>query len=389
MKSETLTWNAARGWSRTPEAEVVANCQWALYFGSRQALEESKCYEYLRHLLPPECIIMGCSSGGEIIESEVVDNTVVVILVAFKSTRIKTFTTRVSMDGTYEAGKKMAESFEAGRRLSRELNTQGLKNIFLLSDGLHVNGDELVRGIFDELPESVIVTGGLAGDGADFQTTLVGLDAPPEPGMVVAVGFYGNGLEIGYGSVGGWDTFGPERRVTKSDGNILYELDGQPALDLYKAYLREEINTPTGILLFPLSIYPSGTTSDHSIVRTVMSIDEEKQCLIFGGDVPQGHVARLMQGNFDHLVDGACRAANLAKSGQQAKWDVAVIVSCIGRKILLGQRIGDETEAVKELLPDTPVMGFYSYGEICHHEFTQKCGLHNQTMTITMMRETE
>jgi hypothetical protein len=235
------------------------------------------------------------------------------------------------------------------------------------------------------LGSDVCLTGGLAGDGASFQTTKVGLNANPSTGKVVAVGFYGDRIRIGHGSVGGWDAVGPQRIVTRSEGNTLYDLDGQAALDLYKDYLgAEAANLPASALLFPLRIHPPGKPK-ASLVRTVVGVDASKKAMIFAGTIPQGHIAQVMIGNFDHLIAGAGRAA---KKAAQPNAKLAILVSCIGRKLLLGQRIGDEVEAVAEVLGEhCRTTGFYSYGEIAPMESLSVCDLHNQTMTITTFAE--
>jgi len=206
--------------------------------------------------------------------------------------------------------------------------------------------------------------------------------------MVAAIGFYGEALQVNYGSVGGWDPFGPERVITKSQGNILYELDNKPALELYKTYLGDEAKSlPGSGLLYPLTIRENKESS-HELVRTIVGIDEEKQSLIFAGDVPEGYISRLMKGNFNNLIEGALKAATMAQGKSKLENGLALSVSCIGRKLLLGQRISDETEIVNESFNGKiPIIGFYSYGEICHHSFTNKCDLHNQTMTITYLSE--
>jgi hypothetical protein len=276
-------------------------------------------------------------------------------------------------------------SFDIGAKLAAGLPAQDLHNVFLLSDGTKVNGTELVAGVQHVLGRDVCLTGGLAGDGASFLTTKVGLDTNPETGNVVAVGFYGDRLRVGYGSVGGWDAVGPERVVTRAEGNTLYDLDGTPALDLYKQYLgAEAVNLPASALLFPLRIHPKGQPQS-GLVRTVVGVDPEKKAMIFAGTIPEGHIAQVMIGNFDHLIAGAGRAAKKAAI-PEAK--LAILVSCIGRKLLLGQRIGDEVEAVTDVLGENcRTTGFYSYGEIAPMEDLPVCDLHNQTMTITTFAE--
>jgi hypothetical protein len=143
----------------------------------------------------------------------------------------------------------------------------------------------------------VVVTGGLAGDGDRFQQTWIITDGTPHSGFVCAAGLYGEQIRIGHGSMGGWDIFGPERTVTRSDGNVLYELDGRPALELYKEYLGERASgLPATGLLFPLSLR-TDSSNGESIVRTILAVDEESQSMTFAGDIPEGARAQLMKAN--------------------------------------------------------------------------------------------
>src|SRR4029077_7650035 len=213
-----------------------------------------------------------------------------------------------------------------------------LAGIFVLSDGLNVNGSELVAGMTSVVGASVSVTGGLAGDGAVFKETLVGADCEPRKQTVAAVGFYGPSIRIGHGSAGGWDEFGPRRRITHSTGNVLYELDGEPALDLYERYLGEDDarGLPGTALLFPLLIRDAAQP-DQDVVRTVLAIDRQARSMTFAGDMPEGWVAQLMRGNFDRLAAGAAEAARQARRGLGEHGDrdgLAVLVSCIGRRLL-------------------------------------------------------
>lgn len=374
MQVETLSW--LNKWDKKAS---LKDAQLVIYFGGKGILDSGRRYKELKEFYP-NAHLLGCSTGGEICGSDVQDGSISVAAIRFDKTRIFTAQTKVA---------SAADSFTAGKELAEILSRQsGLRHIFLLSDGTNVNGSDLVKGLYSVLDENVIVTGGLAGDAADFKITFVGLDSNPEPKIIGAVGLYGDTIKIGYGSVGGWDPFGPERKITKSNDNILYELDGKPALDLYKQYLGDEANKlPGSALLFPLSIKPDHN-SQHSIVRTIVGVDEKEKSMIFAGDIPEGYIAQLMHGDFDNLVEGAAKAAGLANTPSFDNNSLAILVSCIGRKLLLGQSISDETEAVAEVFNhNIPTIGFYSYGEICHQEFTGKCGMHNQTMTVTLLRE--
>jgi hypothetical protein len=268
------------------------------------------------------------------------------------------------------------------------LNKESLVHVFVLSDGLKVNGSDLVKGLTKNLSSKVTVTGGLAGDGDRFKETLVFWDGPPDKDTIAVLGLYGNRLKVGYGSLGGWDSFGPERLITRSRGNILYELDGQSALELYKKYLGEHAKgLPATGLLFPLSIRTK--EGDAGVVRTILSIDEEDRSLTFAGDIPEGAYARLMKANFDRLIDGAVGAAKTSYEAiGSTSPDLAVLISCVGRKMILKQRTEEEVEGVHEVLGDKTVLtGFYSYGEISPFTPSARCELHNQTMTITTFTE--
>ena len=217
---------------------------------------------------------------------------------------------------------------------------------------------------------------------------MVGLDAIPTEGNIVAVGFYGDRLEVGFGSSGGWVPFGPLRRVTRAQANVLYELDGHSALELYKKYLGDQAEgLPGAALRFPLCIT---TEKGRHLVRTILSIDETHQSMIFAGDIPHDSRVRFMRASYEDLVDGAAQAAeeSLRTNGGLQDADLAICISCVGRKIVLGQHTEEETEVVRETLGDRPaITGFYSYGELAPMEASQWCELHNQTMTITLMKE--
>jgi hypothetical protein len=234
----------------------------------------------------------------------------------------------------------------------------------------------------------VTVTGGLAADGPRFVETAVVWDGVAQPATIAAVGLYGNRLRVGYGSLGGWDTFGPDRLITRSAGNVLYELDGTSALELYKRYLGSHAaDLPASGLLFPLSL--SAGSGEERVVRTLLAINEAEGSITFAGDVPEGAYARLMKANFDRLIDGASSAAatSLAVLDADAA-ELALLVSCVGRKLVLQQRIEEEVEAVRDVLGARPTLaGFYSYGELSPLAAGGSCALHNQTMTITTLAE--
>jgi hypothetical protein len=321
--------------------------------------------------------VIGCSTSGEVFGSEIKDDSLVGGVVQFEWTTVQTATVPIP---------DSSQSFHVGQQIAKDLVRPDLRGILVLSDGLKVNGSELIRGMNDILPESVIVTGGLAGDGDRFKQTWVIENSMPVGNMVTAVGFYGEHIHLGHGSKGGWDYLGPERRVTRSEGNVLFELDGKPALALYKEYLGERASgLPATALLFPLALKQDGPGDDY-LVRTILAVDENEQSMTFAGNIPQDSLVQLMRGNFDRLITGASEAALLTKS-EDPQNTLAIAISCVGRRLVLGERAEEEIEATIDVLPPgTQQIGFYSYGELSPYT-NGRCELHNQTMTLTTISE--
>ena len=355
-----------------------AETQLVLAFGSNELVTNKEIFDHLK-LAYPNANIIGASTSGEIIGDAVFDDSVAVTGISFEKTKVKCAKTNVS---------KHTNSFETGKYLMQQLDASDLVSVFIISDGTKINGSELVSGLNENNSKKVPVTGGLAGDAARFSKTFVGLNEIPSEGNVVAVGFYGNALKIGHGSFGGWDEFGRERIITKSDKNVLYEIDDRFAIDLYKEYLgpyAEEL--PGSALLFPLSIKIDG--SEKNLVRTILSMDEEKKSMTFAGNLPVGSKVRLMKANFEKLIDGSSIAAKYSLSyHKEQPPQLALLISCVGRKLILQERSYEEVVAAKNIFgSETSITGFYSYGEISPFNPSLTCELHNQTMTITTFTE--
>jgi hypothetical protein len=346
-------------------------------FGSRELLSQDNSFNEIRNKFPNAQIAL-CSSAGEVFENEVLDNTISLVALQFRSTSLET--TQIRIDD-------YSSSFEAGKALVQNLVQENLKLIFVLSDGGKVNGSELVKGMNFSKNDEVLITGGLAGDGAKFEKTVVGLNQRPESGNIIAIGFYGDKLVLSHGSSGGWETFGIERTITKAKANVLFEIDNKSALGIYKNYLgiyADEL--PESAQHFPLSIKLE--EDQDPVVRAILSIDAENQTMTFAGDIPEGSKVRFTKANFDQLIDASTEAAISCLEMSKDTPKLAILISCVGRKTILGNRIEEEVEAVAAIFGDhTTLTGFYSYGEISPLKPLGNCELHNQTMTITCINE--
>ncbi len=364
-------WNALKDYSEKLVKPLV------LVFGNRYQLERSDVYEEVKELFPDGAIILG-STAGEIIGERVYEESIIVTAIVFEKSRFE-----IRRDNILNHEKN---ALSVGASLIEQMPKEGLKHVFVVSEGSFVNGSALIEGLESKY-KNIIFTGGLCGDDTRFEKTLVGYNEPPKEGEIVIVGFYGDSLDISYAQYGGWNSFGPQRIITKSDNNVLYELDGQPALDLYKKYLGDKASElPQSALLYPLSVKSKDRT--EPIVRTVLSIDEEANAMILAGDVPEGSIVQLMMANIDNIADGASKAADRGMENRTSKPELAILVSCIGRKLVMDQRVEEEVEEVIESIGKQAVVGgFYSYGELAPFRSGETCELHNQTMTLTLFSE--
>jgi len=353
------------------------NANLVIAFGERLFLEKTAPYQKLMGLYPNANIVT-CSTSGQISNNNLVQNNLVATAIAFEKSKIRATEVDILLNPDIKI---------LGKKIKEDLLSDDLKSILVFSEGSFINGTELINELILQTRETVPIFGGLAGDEYNFEKTIVGLNSDASPGKIVAIGFYGDNIHFGFASEGGWSDFGPEREVTHSEKNILYKIGDRFALDLYKEYLgkyAEEL--PGSSLYFPLSMKENPMS--EPVVRTILSIDEEKKSMTFAGDIPIGSMVRLMKGNFDKLIDASYNAASLIHKNQSNNPELALLVSCVGRKIVLGDRIEEEIEVVREVFGDNMLIcGFYSYGEISPTLNKVACELHNQTMTITTIYE--
>lgn len=378
MHLETFFYTQENAWSMPSLPDIDSEQTMVLAFAAPEYIHNPQPLDELKHAFP-RSIFIGCSSAGEILQSSVADGSIVVAALRFDHTEINSAVAPVTAS---------EDSFSAGQSIAKQLYSEDLRGVFVLSPGTAVNGSDLIAGIHSIVPEIVPVTGGLAADGGRFERTWTIINGDVYTDKVAAIGFYGDRIRIGFGSGGGWDIFGPERRVTASSGNVLYALDDKPALALYKRYLGDRANgLPATALLFPLAIR-SDDTNGREVVRTILSVDEDQQSMTFAGDIPTGSLAKLMKANVDRLIDGALAAAQSARLADVNGHEMlSIAISCVGRRFVMSGRTDEELEVTLDSMPrGAQQIGFYSYGEIAPIE-GKASDLHNQTMTLTTLYE--
>jgi len=330
----------------------------------------------------PKSQVVGCSTAGNIAGDAIEDDVVVATFCQFEATQV------VCRDFSVGAG---GASVATGLAIASEFGRiPDVKHIFILSEDLKINGASLVRTVADELKRlgsTASVSGGMAGTGPDFGLSETVFQDTIAAQRVVAVALAGAQLQVTSAAGAGWDRFGPQRMITKSQGNLLLEIDGRPALDLYSEYLGPELtkSLPGSAILFPLAVEIDGMPD---VIRSVLGMDFQTKAMAFAAEVPEGAKAFIMKCSFEKLITAAKIAAQEALRGQpQDKPLLAVVVSCVGRRIVLGEKCEDELEIVRSILPKHSTMcGFYSNGEVSAlpHQGVQ---YHNETFSLTLLSE--
>ncbi|MFT3935409.1 MAG: FIST C-terminal domain-containing protein [Chitinophagaceae bacterium] len=367
--------------SLQPKSDQLNNqqVQLVLCFGDKQAIAEADADKILRQQFP-NAVITTCSAAGAIANTDVEDNGFIATAIEFEKTTVHSHSVNIN---------DFANSYQAGFSLMQQINIPDTQFIFLLSDGQKVNGSELIRGINEANTTNIPVSGGLAADGYHFVSTLTGINGKPGEGNIIAIALSGKHLVVNHGTEAGWENFGPERVVTKATNNRLFEIDGKNALELYKKYLGKEADAlPGSALFFPLSLKLSEEADP--LVRTILSVDNTNDSMVFAGDVPEGSKVRFMRANLDRLTNAATNAAVQTLNGKKQIPKLAILVSCVGRKLVLNERTDEELTAVDEVFGGKTILsGFYSYGEIAPCLSKDSSQLHNQTMSITTFYEIE
>ena len=360
----------------------LATANLVMVFGSVKRFNEGKLQSTLKARYPVAQIV-GCTTSGEIGASGVSDDSIQITAIQWQKVMQRVAQSKI-------AG--MQDSFDTGVGLAKQLKADSLRTVILISDGLNTNGSELLKG-FQAILGEIPIIGGLAGDGGTFTKTLQLFNDTISSNMAIAIGLYGDALITSSGALGGWKPYGPPRSVTKSEKNVVYELDGKPALPLYRMYIGEAFarGLPGTGLRFPLAVIEEGKR-DVEKIRTLGGFSTVDNSLTFFGNVEEGSTVRLCQTNHGRLVEGAGAAANLVLDGlnqnKTSQTGLALCVSCVGRKGVMAEHVGDEVKLVRQILgPQTTVTGFYSYGELAPRPNTNDSVLHNQTMTIGYLSE--
>lgn len=337
--------------------------------------------------------LVGCSTAGEITQDGPAKRHSVAVM-ALKTDGVSFF----AGVGENIRGGAVAAGTAAAAAVQKQSPDGKLDAFIMLPDVLVGNGADIVRGVLQSLGKHFPVVGGAAGDDFEFKKTYQYLNDKVYSGAVIGLGLKGV-FKMGIGVKHGWIPVGTPKKVTKSAGAVLHELDGKPAIKIYEDYfgaerakeLRSEALARLAIT-YPLGMQVAG--SDELLIRDPITVDE-KGSITCAAEIPEGSEIRLMIGSREEAVKVAKQAAENAVQQLEGGTPKAVIIfNCIARSKLFGERSGEEIDAIQEAVgKETPLIGFYTYGEQAplggEVRNINKCNpaFHNETVVICVLAD--
>ncbi len=314
----------------------------------------------------PKAKIIGSTTDGEIMGDRVQQYSTILSFIIFEKTKVKTYYTDCD-DKSSIVAKKLYSQFKP---------IDDIKAIISFTQGLDFNGESYIKS-FKKLNHKMVIAGGLAGDNASFQKTIVFTEKGCMNSTAVAAVLHSKELIVSNINSFGWKRIGKKLKVTKSDKNVVYTIEDIPVVDIYRKYLGDDIadELPATGIEFPLILF----RGDIEIARAVIGINKKKKSLIFAGDIKEGEYVQFGYGDIDSIKSLIKPTKELIVKNPI---EGIFIYSCMARKRLMGEGISAEIKPLSEI---APVSGFFTYGEL----FTKndQFELLNQTMTILTLSE--
>lgn len=341
--------------------------------------------------LLPGVSIVGCSTDGEITADGLSVDSVVLILLSSPS---------MTARAAHFAGLTPENSLQAGREIASSLASERGRALMLFPDGLTCNGSDIIRGAQEVLNSSFIMAGGTSGDRGRFQKTFQIQNGKAHSTSLVGLMLESDTpLEIGFGVMSGWKPIGIAKTVTHAEGNVVYRIENETALDVYSTFLGDKASQLPAIgVEYPFGLVDeSGRVGEkgfrdgdeYILLRAPMAVDRSTGAIQFAASIPQGAKIKMTRAKSTEIIEAAREAASRSLQHLTGKPDAVFFFSCMARKVVLGRKTDQEIMAAREVYGESiPMIGFYTYGEIANcGENAPICRFHNETATFLAIRE--
>ncbi|MDP3118892.1 MAG: GGDEF domain-containing protein [Sulfuricurvum sp.] len=312
----------------------------------------------------PHAIIIGSTSSGEIFEGRMLENTIVISLMAFEHTTLK------SIHLTGEDSKLL------GQQAAKAIANDDTRAVILFADGLLCNGDAILDGFYDYSNKNIIISGGMASDNHEFKNTWLIHNKEIFEGGLVAVALSNPDLHVFHAYNLGWYPLGKEMSITKAQGNRVYEIDNMPIQEVYAKYLGDQVvdKMPGSTVEFPLIFERNGVY----IARSMVHVYEDGSGL-FAGNIPMNRKVRFGIGHHELLNKKSIENYRLACASSV---EALFVYACSARKMYFGSELEFEFDSLAQV---APLSGFFTYGEFYHSNAGNQ--LLNITTTILGLSE--
>lgn len=324
--------------------------------------------------------IFGSTTSGEFISSEISEGGIAIMLLDINPNYFKIAFQDTGSSSVFETAKQFGDD---GKKVF-------LNPAFIIASGwLHTDGEDIIKGIEAGLGGEAPIFGGMAGDDLALREPVVFTYDKSSTTGLVAIIIDQDKIDITGIATCGWKPIGITKTVTRSTGNIVYTIDGQPALDLVIKYLGLNIDNESGenMVVNLGAYYPLQLERENAppVMRTAMLGNKEDRSLICAGTVPQGSKVRFsLPPDFD-AIDTVIDECTSLKTDEHRGADAVIMFSCISRYLSFGVMTSDEIERVVNVW-NAPFIGFFCYGEFGKskagkHEF------HNNTCCVVALKE--
>jgi len=321
--------------------------------------------------------VIGASTCGEILfndeRNNILEESIILILAETKSKAFEIEFFEKTEENSYLAG------LEAGKWGKNRFRNP----IFLtLLSGLKSDGEKFIKGLKESATDEVKVFGGLAGDDSLFKETFVFYNNNSINNGAAVLLLDGDKFESDGISTSGWIGLGAEKKITRSEGNVVYTIDDEPAMEVYKKYLDIKDEDLPGIgVEYPLLVYRDNGTN---VLRAVLQVNKENKSLIFAGTVEEGSTVKFSSSPGFEVIEQTKKEISLKwKSNNTA--EIIFIFSCMARHLAMGPNIEEEIKIAYQLW-QVPIAGFFTYGEIGVN-YKGICDFHNETLALLLIKE--
>lgn len=263
--------------------------------------------------------------------------------------------------------------------VKREFNLP-IRLAIALPESLTTSAVSILRGLEAGLGDNIPLFGGAAAEPREVQRTYQFYKTEVFSDAVPILLFAGD-IQFSHGLASGWQPMGKRSQITKVDKNIIYEIDGKPALDFYHHYLNDY--KPDSA--YPLAVFPPG--EERFFLRGAISYDLEEGSVKVSGDVPEQSIVQITDTTLEDVVNAS--AASFAEAwknyaGTEPK--AALCFSCAWRRWVMGTRANEEYQALAPALQDKiPASGFYTYGEVAPLQDNGQTFFHNTTFVTLLI----